>query len=43
MTKVAEVPEALLDAALVVEDHLAGGGHAGQGITDRDGRNLPGD
>ena len=35
--------EALLDAALVVEDHLAGRGDARQRVADRDRRDLPGD
>src|SRR5215212_7779796 len=39
----AEVTEALLDAALVVEDHLAGRGHARERVADRDGGDLPGD
>ena len=41
--ELAEVPEALLDAALVVEDHLAGRGDARERVADRDRRDLPGD
>ena len=39
----AEVLEALQDAALVVEHHLAGRGDAGERVADRDRRDLPGD
>ena len=39
----AEVLQALQDAALVVEHHLAGRGDARQGVADRDRRDLPGD
>ena len=35
--------EARSHAALVVEDDLAGGVHAGQRVADGDGRDLPGD
>ena len=35
--------QALLDAELVVEDHLAGRGHPGQRVADRDRRDLSGD
>ena len=35
--------EALLDAEVVVEDHLAGGGDPGQRVADGDRRDLPRD
>ena len=43
MAELAEVLEALLHAALVVEDHLAGRRHPGQRVADRDRGHLPGD
>ena len=43
MAERAEVLQALRDAALVVEHHLAGRRDAGQRVADRHRRDLPGD